>query len=133
MINTSVVVAAECTAVSGRKYARFGANNVSSVPSLIILLRAAEAPDLSRGQFPALASWIKTTTVTRSTVRVVVGGSQGHEVQQTLDSNYSGEDVLPLHTVKSGKTIAPYLCTLQLNGVKTQMEIDTGAASKLLY
>ena len=44
--------------------------------------------------------------------RGVVGGSQGHEVQQTLDGDYSGEDVLPLHTVKSGKTVAPYLCTL---------------------
>ena len=37
-----------------------------------------------------------------------------------------------MHTVKSGKTVAPYLCTLQLNGVKTQMEIDTGAASTIL-
>ena len=59
-------------------------------------------------------------------------GSQVHDVRQTPDDNYSGEDVLPMHTVNSGKTVAPYVCILQLNGVKIQMEIDTGATSTIL-
>ena len=60
-------------------------------------------------------------------------GALSHGVgRRSPVDDYSGEDVLPLHTVNSGKTVAPYLCTLQLNGVKTQMEIDTGAASTIL-
>ena len=44
--------------------------------------------------------------------RGVEGGSQGHEVQQTLDGDYSGEDVLPLGKVGGLRCISAWLRAL---------------------